>query len=168
MPKIIENLQSRLIAEARRQILEFGYSSMTIRSVAAGCGVGVGTVYNYFQSKDELLAAYMMEDWNNCIATIEQTSALAHQPEPVVRAMYDQLRLFAGKHASVFRDPAAAQGFTGSFNRYHGMQRGQLAQCLRKFCRNDFAADFSPEAILTWIIEKKAFNEIYTMIGKLF
>ena len=41
MPKIIENLESKLIAEAKKQIEESGYSAMTIRSVAAGCGVGV-------------------------------------------------------------------------------------------------------------------------------
>ena len=45
MPKIIENLEDRLIQEARRQIAESGYGATTIRSVAKGCGVGVGTVY---------------------------------------------------------------------------------------------------------------------------
>ena len=48
MPKIIKNLESKLLEEARRQILEFGYGAVTVRSVAAACGVGVGTVYNYF------------------------------------------------------------------------------------------------------------------------
>ena len=52
MPKIIENLDQRLKEEARRQIRESGYSAMTIRSVAAACGVGVGTVYNYYPSKE--------------------------------------------------------------------------------------------------------------------
>ena len=33
----------------------------TVRSVAAGCGVAVGTVYNYFSSKDMLIAAFMLE-----------------------------------------------------------------------------------------------------------
>ncbi len=50
MPKIIENLQSKLIEEAKKQIEEAGYGAMTIRSVAKACGVGVGTVYNYFSS----------------------------------------------------------------------------------------------------------------------
>ena len=50
MPKIIENLKDRLIAEAEKQIEESGYGAVTIRSVAKACGVGVGTVYNYFSS----------------------------------------------------------------------------------------------------------------------
>ena len=44
MPKIIKDLESRLIAEARKQIEEAGYGAMTIRSVAAACGVGEPTL----------------------------------------------------------------------------------------------------------------------------
>ena len=50
MPKIIINLEKRLLEEARQQIERNGYSGMTMRSVAQGCGIGVGTVYNYFAS----------------------------------------------------------------------------------------------------------------------
>lgn len=168
MPKIIENLQQRLVEEARKQIMESGYSNMTIRTVAAGCGVGVGTVYNYFQSKDELLAACMMDDWKSCIAEIQKVSGQAAEPKPVLRTMYDQLRLFAKRNQSVFQDPAAAAGFTGSFNRYHKMLRDQLAQPLRKFCGGEFQADFIAEALLTWTMARKNFDEIYQLIGKLF
>ena len=63
MPKIIENLPQRLLEEARKQCEELGYSAMTIRSVAKGCGVGVGTVYNYYPSKDALIAEVVRTDW---------------------------------------------------------------------------------------------------------
>lgn len=168
MPKIIENLRERLVAEARKQIAQSGYSSMTIRSVAAGCGVGVGTVYNYFKSKDALLATYMLEDWQSCVDAIQAISDAAEDPAPVVRCMYDQLLLFADKNKSVFQDPAAAAGFTGSFNRYHGLLRSQLAQPLARFCSGAFAAEFVAEAMLTWTMTEKSFDEIYAMIGRLF
>ena len=51
MPKIIENIREKLLIEAKKQVMENGYSSMTIRSVATACGVGTGTVYNYFPSQ---------------------------------------------------------------------------------------------------------------------
>ena len=62
MPKIIENVRHQLLTEAKRQISERGYKSTTIRSVAAECGVAVGTVYNYFKSKDILIASFILED----------------------------------------------------------------------------------------------------------
>ena len=48
MPKIIEGVRARLLNEAKRQIATLGYARTTIRSVATACGLGVGTVYNYF------------------------------------------------------------------------------------------------------------------------
>ena len=67
MPKIIANLRERILAEARRQIEEQGYGATTIRSIASACGVGTGTVYNYFESKDMLIASFMVDDWMRCL-----------------------------------------------------------------------------------------------------
>lgn len=168
MPKIIENLESRLLAEARRQIGESGYSAMTIRSVAKGCGVGVGTVYNYFPSKDALVAGYMLSDWRGCIAEIEAVSAVSDSPEAVLRCIHDRLCYFARLHGPVFRDEAAASAFAGSFSRYHALLRSQLASPLRKFCGSEFAPEFIAEALLTWTMAGKSFQEIFGMIKKLF
>ena len=167
MPKIIENLESRLIAEARRQIKAQGYGAVTIRSVAAAVGVGVGTVYNYFPSKDDLLAAYMLSDWNACIDAIHAVSTGAQSPETVVRCMFDQLCAFSDQYESLFRDPAAIAGFAPSYARYHTVLRSQLANPIRKFCADDFTAEFVAEALLTWTLAGKSFDEIYGIIEKL-
>lgn len=168
MPKIIENLESRLIEEAKNQIDALGYSAMTIRSVAKACGVGVGTVYNYFPSKEALVATHLLEDWKQSIAAIQAVSAGSECPRPVAACIYDQLVSYSCRHMPVFRDEAAAASFSGSFGRYHGMLRNQLAQPLRKFCESDFAADFAAEALLTWTMAGKPFDEIYGIMEKLF
>lgn len=168
MPKIIENLENRLIEEAKKQIEEFGYGAMTIRSVAKACGVGVGTVYNYFSSKEELVATNLLEDWKRCIAAIQAVSTDSDHVRPVTLCIYDQLVSFSNRHMTIFRDEAAAASFAGSFGKYHGILRSQLAQPLRPFCESDFAADFTAEALLTWTIAGKPFDEIYGIMEKLF
>lgn len=168
MPKIIENLEKRLLEEARRQIEEVGYSATTVRSVAKGCGVGVGTVYNYFSSKNELLATYMLEDWKKCILAIGSASACSVNPEPVVRCIVEQLQSYARNHQAVFRDAAAAADFAGAFSRYHKLLRSQLAQPLEKFCSSAFASEFIAEALLTWTMAGKTFPELYAVVEKLF
>ena len=168
MPKIIENLESRLMEEARKQIQDSRYSNLTVRSVAAACGIGIGTVYHYYPSKDALIAAFMLSDWKKCIAVIDAVSSRADSPAPVVRCIYDQLCSFTSTHQAILRDDTAASGFAGAFGKYHGLLRGQLAAPLRKFCKTDFSADFIAESLLTWSVAGKSFDEINGMIEKLF
>ena len=167
MPKIIEHLEQRLIEEARQQAAQGGYSAVTIRSVATACGVGVGTVYHYFASKDELLAAFLLADWKDCICRIQQVGEGAQTPEPVLECICAQLQSYLEKHRSVFRDEAAAAVFGGAIGKYHGLLRAQLAEPLRKFCADDFTAQFAAEALLTWTVAGKTAQELLPMIRKL-
>ena len=167
MPKIIENLREKLVAEARRQVEACGYSALTIRSVANACGVGVGTVYNYFSSKDALVAAFMLEDWQQCMDAVTQTGQQTQQPRPVLECMYTQLRRFALRHQSIFADEAAVANFSGSPSPYHSLLRSQMAQPLRAFTADGFTAEFIAEALLTWTVAGRSFEEIDTLIEKI-
>ena len=168
MPKIIENLKDRLIAEAEKQIEASGYNAVNIRSVAKACGVGVGTVYNYFPSKEALIATHLLVDWKVCVDTITSTAESATDPKPALQCVYQQLVSFANRHQAIFRDEAAAASFAGSFSQYHDRLRSQLASPLRKFCDNDFTAQFVAESLLTWSMAGKSFDAIYEILKKLF
>ena len=164
MPKIIENLPQRLAEEARRQIEESGFSAMTVRSVAKGCGVGVGTVYNYYPSKEALVATFMLTDWNACIEAIRRCAEESATLEPVLKTMHCQLRLFMDQFDSIFRDEGAAASYNSAMSRYHSLLRSQLANPIQKFCRDDFTAEFIAEAMLTWTVAGKNFDELKSIL----
>lgn len=167
MPKIIKDLEKKLLNEARRQIEEKGYAAMTVRSVAEGCGVGVGTVYNYFSSKDELLATYILNDWNSCVLAVNTVAAYSEQPTAVFRCMYDQLNAFTDRHCGIFRDRAAAAAFANAYSEYHVLLRSQLADPLEKFCPDRFTAEFIAEAFLCWSMSNRSFEEINAIITRI-
>ncbi len=168
MPKIIENLKDRLLAEARLQLEQGGYEAVTIRSIAKGCGVGVGTVYNYFPSKEALIATHLLEDWQERVRTIQLVADRSDTPQPILWCIYEQLVDFARCHLAIFSSEAAASSFAGSFSQYHDLLRSQLAGPLQRFCSSDFGAHFIAESLLTWSMHGKSFDEIYEILKKLF
>ncbi len=164
MPKIIENLPERLLLEAQRQVQENGYSAMTIRSVATACHVGVGTVYNYYPSKDALVAAFMLEDWLNCLDSICTSAQTAAHREDVLLAIYNSLTGFTKRHEALFRDAAAAASFGGAHSKYHALLRAQLATPLARFCQDGFTAEFIAESMLTWAVAGKPFDALHSIL----
>lgn len=168
MPKILADPEEKLLAEARRQIDSAGYGAMTIRSVAKACGVSVGTVYNYFPSKDALVAAYMLRDWQRCMDQIISSATQAQSAEPIARSIFEQLKLYSARNGSLFGDPSARASFAGAFSQYHSLLRTQLAHPLRRFCAGDFAAEFAAEALLTWTMAGKTFDELFAVLKGVF
>ncbi len=167
MPKLIGGLEEKLMEEARAQVIRAGYAAVTVRSVAAACGVGVGTVYNYFPSKDALLASFMLADWKQCLAVIEKTSGNADEPLPVMKCISEQLYSFLDKYQMLFHDEAAAAGFGKAMGRYHDLLCSQLAAPLRRFCPDDFSAVFVAEALLTWTVKGTDPQTLLPMLLKL-
>ena len=174
MPKIIENIRERLLEEAKRQVMEQGYSAMTIRSVASECGVGVGTVYNYFPSKDMLVASFMLEDWLESLAAIEAGCTVEAGAEHAIRCIYDELHRFMEKYAPLFSDEIAEKHSSSYLHQRHGMLRGQIAKPLLPFCEKqnktnaDFLAEFVAESLLAWTRTDCSFEDISSILLQLF
>ena len=169
MPKIIENVREQLLSEARKQITEQGYAKTTIRSVAGACGLGVGTVYNYFKSKDMLIATFMAEDWQNGVEQIKCRAL--NDPKELIRTVYDMLSGFITAHQMLFSDSDATKVFYTVFAERHKMLRDQIAEILLPICKNaddpSFLSQFVAESLLTWTTAGKPFGEIYFIIEKL-
>ena len=167
MPKIIENLPQLLKEEAARQVLESGYAAVTIRSVAKACGVGVGTVYNYYPSKEMLIASFMLEDWQSAMAQINRCAENAKEAAAVMQIIYDQLQQFIRHNKPIIGDKDAAPAFFAAIGSYHAILRQQLAQPLRKFCPDDFTAQFIAESLLTWTVKGQPAEELFAVINKI-
>lgn len=52
-----------ILKTSRELIRRQGWPAVSIRSVAAACGVSVGTIYNYFDSKSALVEATVESVW---------------------------------------------------------------------------------------------------------
>ena len=171
MPKIIENVREQLLDEAKRQITEYGYAKATIRSVSKACGLGTGTVYNYFPSKDMLIASVMAEDWKICLRQMEDRAS--DEAEPIIRGIYEGLSGFIQKYHTLFCDSDAVKIYATMFSERHQQLRKQLAVFVQPICdrtsveNKNFLAEWIAESLLTWTVAGKGIDEQYEIIKQL-
>ncbi len=78
MPKSTPGLQEKILDNAQKLLFEEGYESLTIRKVASDCGIATGTFYNYYKSKDELVAHIMLRDWNQALQEMSVFTESCH------------------------------------------------------------------------------------------
>lgn len=165
MPKKIQNVKQLLLNEAKRQIACCGYAATTIRSVADGCNVAVGTVYNYFPSKEMLIASFVAEDWKKSMDAA--AGEMPEEPEKILRSVYDLLRNFSEQHRTLFLDKDAEKTFFAVFPHRHKQLRNQIATLLLPACGEScdaFLPSFLAEALLTWTAEGVAFETLFPIL----
>ena len=52
-----------ILAMSRKMLREQGWTAVSVRSVAAACGISVGSIYNYFDSKEDLMSSVVESIW---------------------------------------------------------------------------------------------------------
>ena len=52
-----------ILAMSRKMLREQGWTGVSVRSIAAACGISVGSIYNYFDSKEDLMSAVVESIW---------------------------------------------------------------------------------------------------------
>ena len=86
---------------SRKLIQQNGWAGVNIRSVAAACGVSVGCIYNYFESKTDLLSATVESIWNDIFHHPED-EAVFQDTLSCVRWMYRQLEYGCQRYPGFF------------------------------------------------------------------
>ena len=88
-----------ILEQAYQLACEQGLRSLSIRSIAAACDVSVGTVYNSYASKTELINDVVGMFWQRAFAETMKTLA-AHQKGATNRAGNDVTRAAGSNNAA--------------------------------------------------------------------
>ncbi len=93
--------KENILQISRKLIQQNGWAGVSIRSVAAACGVSVGCIYNYFESKTDLLSATVESIWNDIFHHPED-EAVFQDTLSCVRWMYKQLEYGCQRYPGFF------------------------------------------------------------------
>lgn len=93
--------KENILQISRKLIQQNGWAGINIRSVAAACGVSVGCIYNYFESKTDLLSATVESIWSDIFHHPED-EAVFQDTLSCVRWMYKQLEYGCQRYPGFF------------------------------------------------------------------
>lgn len=125
MPKIIAELRQDILSQARETLFSQGYEALTIRGVASACHIAVGTVYNYFPSKDMLVAQVILADW---LSSLEEMKAALPAPTATaaLKAVFRCLMVFYDRYTVIWKEYTAAGHIAPITGAYHRQLVEQL------------------------------------------
>ena len=113
--------KEEILKTSRELIQREGWSAVNIRSVAAACGVSVGSIYNYFDSKTALAGAAVESVWCEIFHRPED-EAVFQDTLACVTWMYERMEYGSRQYPGFFT--LHSLGFLGE-DKSDGRQRMQ-------------------------------------------
>jgi TetR/AcrR family fatty acid metabolism transcriptional regulator len=97
MKKNKDNKRERIISAAIAVFANNGFYNAKVAEIAKEAGVADGTIYLYFQSKEDILISIFEEEIEKVIQI--QLTAISKTSDPS-----EQLKIFAGNHLNLIRN----------------------------------------------------------------
>lgn len=100
MPKIIKDIEKRIINSAIDLFENNKYEDVDMKAIASGAGIAVGTLYNYYSDKKDLFMNAFKISWNTMLATLEDIKIEDGKEYEIFRDSV--LRLYDGVYSKRF------------------------------------------------------------------
>ena len=126
-----------ILSVSRELAAEKGIQEINMRSVAARCGFAVGSVYNYFSSKNDLMIAVIDSIWNEImqgIADCQTSLCFTKKVESLfygVKSCGEKYPLFFSIHSMSIAKSGKEKG-RETMNQYFECIKADLLNCLRE------------------------------------
>jgi AcrR family transcriptional regulator len=159
--EIVTAFRTREILAAARKLLEQrGPEAMTMEEIAAAAGVAKGTVYLYFQSKDDLIQALIARVGENILRDLEASLVAPGSPPEKLMRIVGVLLEYLNRERLLFPiyarelvrgDGPSQEGFR---RRFHELEEQFVALVTRLFAEGIAAGHFIPAnpRLLTFLI----------------
>ena len=110
MPKIIENIKEQILDCGKQTLINKNYKELNIRDIAKQCGIGIGTFYNYFKNKDELVNEIFMGDWIKLSNNYKEKMYSDISIKNKLYYLYLDIDTFVENYMSIFYEIAMVKG----------------------------------------------------------
>jgi AcrR family transcriptional regulator len=138
-----------ILEAARSRFLHYGYKKTTIDDIAAAAGVGKGTVYLYFSSKEDILLTIAADVKRNIAEQMRAIAESLATPEEKIRRMV---------LASILSVHEAANATAHGVELVDEMLRPQIGKCGREHREAQYD-------LLAQVLEEGAGRGVFALVG---
>lgn len=111
MPKIIKDVEKTIRNCALELFVKLSYTDVDMKMISKKSGVAVGTLYNYYENKEQLYVSILKESWQNTFNKLDSISDLTISPEEKLRkfiiTLYEDIESRNGLGKALINTPAA-------------------------------------------------------------
>lgn len=174
MPKIIEDLKSTILEAVANDLTILGYKKLNIRGIAKKCNIAVGTIYNYFSSKEILVASLMAKNWLESMHKIDNQISSIKDLYQGFEIIYNGILEFKNNYKNVWSEYTPSMPFYDESKNRHLIFRNQIEERLIKVLEitNNKHYEYFPiitELLITCVMQEDInFDNLKTFIKKLF
>ncbi|NML70386.1 TetR/AcrR family transcriptional regulator [Chryseobacterium sp. RP-3-3] len=179
-----EKVQERIIRVASDLFYRQGFNSTGINQIIAEADIAIGSLYNHFTSKNDLLQAYLIKEETEWFKGFEEHSAKISEPKQKILSLLDYRKKlqksskFGGCHfIKISAEVGDSSPVVSDFVKKHkGKQKEMIRTLVNGYAesKKEFDADLTTESIFLLIegavvsstINKNAdsFDQIQKMI----
>ncbi len=173
MPKKLGNIREKAIVETRQVLETQGFEALAMRDIAKKCEVAVGTMYNYFPSKEYLTGCVVLEDWGAAYECMTGAAASADSIGHGIHDIYDMMCEFVTQHRYLTSFNSSEAKTPYDFYERHTVLLKQIVALLEMLQKRfgysveDSITVFIAESILSFSVKKYSYSQIAPAIMKL-
>lgn len=94
LARIIENPKQLILNKAKEILYEKGYSKLNMRALSKECDIALGTIYNYYPTKKDLIVEMMSDYWENYLYSVQKTAELNIDFYAKLNKIFNELKDF--------------------------------------------------------------------------
>lgn len=177
MPKIIKDLRENVIKTAIDIFNEQGFDAIDMRKIAKTCNIAVGTLYNYFPNKKELMYEVFNRLWYESMTILDDLIETSNGDEDLfvdyILCLYKEMEKKKGIGFDLLRlevieakDKSVKENLF-AYSNFHKRHSKQIDKMIRKsYCLGSDSGsniDNLINTITTLIISNKGANREYVL-----
>ena len=94
LSRIIENPKQLILKKAEEILYNDGYSKLSMRAVSKACNIALGTIYNYYPTKKDLVIEMMTDYWKDYLYSVRKIADSNDDIYIKLKNIFGKLKIF--------------------------------------------------------------------------